>query len=153
MSCFMLDPAHLDAIVAAACALPRFHWYHKGHGYALALGSDSDGVLRMLATANRDSVVARYGEGAADMVPTEEEIAATSSHVTMDMTVDYGPGYPGRVFKLLDSYEYQACEHDGWKDSEARAFVESLRAEYMRRCAGYAEQDWELRSRGWPTKV
>src|SRR5882724_12430426 len=34
---------------------------------------------------------------------------------------------PVGVLKLIDCYEYQTCEHDGWEASEAHAFCQALR--------------------------
>lgn len=48
----------------------------------------------------------------------------------------------------LSGYEYQACEHPAWRDSEAYAFVDWLRGALIRRIPGYAAADtWEITSR------
>lgn len=39
----------------------------------------------------------------------------------------------GRVFELIDRYEYQSCEHPEWGVSEAQAFCHTLRKAWCRR--------------------
>jgi hypothetical protein len=46
------------------------------------------------------------------------------------------------VFKALDCYEYQACEHPGWATSEAKQFIDELRKQMIRSLPGYAESTW-----------
>lgn len=48
------------------------------------------------------------------------------------------------VLKAIACYEYQACEHPGWKTSEARAFCEELRGNAIHALPGYAEASWEV---------
>lgn len=43
----------------------------------------------------------------------------------------------GEVFAMIDSFDYQACEHPGWRKSEAFAFLRALREAYCRRVEGY----------------
>jgi hypothetical protein len=40
---------------------------------------------------------------------------------------------PGQVFSLIDCLDYQSCEHDGWRSSEAFAFLTALREAWCRR--------------------
>ena len=56
----------------------------------------------------------------------------------------YGSGDVGQIFKLLDCYEYQACEADTWEDSTAKKICEALRDAYCGRVAGYEDAKWGL---------
>lgn len=40
---------------------------------------------------------------------------------------------PGQVFSLIDRFDYQSCEHDGWRKSEACTFLTALRKAYCDR--------------------
>lgn len=53
---------------------------------------------------------------------------------------------PGAVFKAIDGLDYQSCEHDGWRASEAFAFLESLRQVVCRAVDGYEAAPWALDS-------
>jgi hypothetical protein len=62
--------------------------------------------------------------------------------------------FPGRVkgerptlvegFKLLDCYEYQSCEHEGWDSSIARRICRDLRSRLTGALPGYDEAPWGL---------
>ena len=51
---------------------------------------------------------------------------------------------PRFVFKQIDCYEYQACEHTDWRNSVARAFCDALRVRYASRVTEYKEAPWGL---------
>ena len=44
----------------------------------------------------------------------------------------------------INCYEYQACEHPGWKASEARSFCEALTARMIHMLPGYGNGPWEV---------
>ena len=52
---------------------------------------------------------------------------------------------PVQVLKAIDCLEYQSCDHPGWKDSEARKFLEALRAKATSQLPGYHEAQWVVR--------
>ena len=49
---------------------------------------------------------------------------------------------PAQVLKSCDCLEYQSCEHDGWEDSQAHAFLVSLRGSTWRHVPGYDDAEW-----------
>lgn len=46
------------------------------------------------------------------------------------------------VIKAVHCYQYQACEHDAWQDSLARALTDALAASLVYRIPGYSEAPW-----------
>ena len=50
--------------------------------------------------------------------------------------------------KAIDCYEYQSCEHPGWRDSGAKAFCERLRSALIGAMHGYEEAEWH-----WDTEL
>jgi hypothetical protein len=42
----------------------------------------------------------------------------------------------------LGHYEYQACEHDGWRESDAFAFLEAMRVRLLGRLPGAESASW-----------
>ena len=48
------------------------------------------------------------------------------------------------AFKLIDCYEYQACEHDGWKTSAAAELCNKLRKNLICSLPGWDAAPW-----GW----
>lgn len=49
---------------------------------------------------------------------------------------------PVQVIKACDCYAYQSCEHDEWKTSEAKAYIDALRLTACRHLPGYEDARW-----------
>lgn len=47
-----------------------------------------------------------------------------------------------QVLKACHCYAYQSCEHDGWKTSDAKAFIDALESQAVRKLPGYDEAEW-----------
>jgi hypothetical protein len=142
MSAFIVSRTHIAYMVECALRLSRnggLSWYwgdpirHRtlrcaDYKMATELGA-------MLADENAKSIAARYG-------PDEPaEMGAFTYEKHRD------PRIPFNVVALLkacDCYEYQACEHEEWKASEACAFVGSLRGYAWRSLPGYEDAPWCL---------
>jgi hypothetical protein len=155
MSAFEVDATHIDVMVSAA--LQRHHgetlgWYFgeipraepgemlpSGEDYLTALSKTHREVTSetaeqwgaTLLAENRRSVNWRYAE---------EEIEAPYV-----FTEYAGQFNPVAILSAINCYEYQACEHPGWKTSEARAFCEALRSRMIRMLPGYGNAPWEVR--------
>lgn len=51
---------------------------------------------------------------------------------------------PVSVLKAIACYEYQSCEHEGWRSSEARQFCDELRHRMIQFLPGYDEAEWSI---------
>lgn len=164
MSAFMVDKEHIDAIVTIALFGPRGmegdwerpRWEahdprvtehdaqeyrecvreHDASRYAVTISPDRLGDI--LWTENERSIEARY----------------PSDHAEM-LTADYCLGYRyqpwsriglthAEAFKAIDCLEYQSCEHDDWRDSEAKRFLDVLRGALIGTLPGYGAAKWEV---------
>jgi hypothetical protein len=47
------------------------------------------------------------------------------------------------ALKLIACLDYQSCEHEGWKDSEAFRILEGLKDALINQLAGYSAASWE----------
>jgi hypothetical protein len=57
------------------------------------------------------------------------------------------------IAKQIAHYEYQSCEHEGWRDSEARAFCHALGDSLLRSLPGWEQAPWGIdtaRAQGAP---
>lgn len=103
MSAFTVGAPHIDTIVNAM---------RQFAGVPVPAGAPH-GIGQMLWNENYASVNYWYSEG--------------------EPTPDYSPTLideplsPIAVLKALDCYEYQSCEHPGWKTSDARALINAIR--------------------------
>lgn len=103
----------------------------------------------MLLAANIESIQARYP----DTVAVLENAPGTIGEV--ERWAEDGPEayefdrltkrYSAVAgLKLIDCFEYQACEYDGWEDSEAHRFCECLRGSLIGALPGYNDAPWGL---------
>lgn len=90
-------------------------------------------VGRMLLRENHRSVQHRYDEG------PKVELSDPYSFKRYR-----GQIKPVQVLKAIGCLDYQSCEHPGWKDSEAYAFLEALLHTAIDQLPGYEEADWEI---------
>ncbi|GHJ45862.1 hypothetical protein Cs7R123_32040 [Catellatospora sp. TT07R-123] len=151
MSAIELPVEHIDAMLSAALAYTptgplRWTWppidaaSDRGQWTSAKLqrqaterrreltAATAGQVGAMLLATNRDSVNHRYDE-------TEIEPPYLFTRVPGDPD-------PVVVLKAVDCYEYQSCEHPGWRDSQAREFCDALRALAISRLPGYRRAPW-----------
>lgn len=117
----------------------------------------ADRVGAMLIAENVRSVQHRYPDAGMDSIPGPVD----NGYATDALLGQYryrahaAAGSPGawgsmvgprrltavEALKAIDGYEYQACEHDGWEASEAKAFCEALRRALIGALPGYDAAD------------
>ena len=107
----------------------HFRWYYEGQWRELK-AEDCDRVGQLLWDENLASVSYRYPKDFA------VEIAAARDEG------GYVYRHPVQALVSLDYYEYQSCEHPGWKSSEAHAFVAYLKDKVIRLLPGYGQAVW-----------
>ena len=142
MSAFILDNDHIDYLVTAALMLRgrrSISWrVLDGRPEAVDLDNATD-VGRMLLAENLASVNYRYNESDGD-----ELVNAYRFKAYIEPMVDNARRVP-LVLKAIECYEYQSCEHPGWRESPARLFCQRLHSAYIRMLPGYDNAPWEVR--------
>lgn len=161
MSAYVVSKEHIDALVRLASEGPA--GYHGGPGgtwggyyyvpdesepvgaRSIHVKEEQNRVGQMLASECIESVWHRY--------PNDRTVDDLPGPVDKSelMTYRYQRGRALTAIEglvALSGYEYQSCEHPGWRESEARQFVEWLRGELICRLPGYHAADtWEITSR------
>ena len=140
MSAFVVSESHIDYIVRAACTYNvRSRWI-KYDGQTVEF-TNADKIGAALIAENIASVMYRYPDCALDGLPGP---IPTPSAIDYEMPV-FGPQPKAvQVLKAISCYEYQSCEHPGWKTSAAKAFCEDLRTGAISHLPGYEEAEWEV---------
>ena len=143
MSAYIVDKAHIDALVQAAGRVqPMAHssgmkWFTRNPEARFGMDIHeihyndkprANEVGQMLWDENHKSVNARYNQ------------VGLAESYTFQRGEDLAPIV---ILNAIDGYEYQSCEHVGWHDSEAKAFCDALRLKMTRMLPGYRE------SKGW----
>ena len=139
MSAYLMDQGVVDGLVKTAVS------YGGAVGFAYPFGraqrqflnaANANRLVTLMLCENYQSVSYRYrGEPLEDLPgPYDSKFFAQALDGTYQMVdllrrdLD-----PIDVIAGVDCYDYQSCEHDGWDDSEAKAFCETLRVEAVRR--------------------
>lgn len=148
MSAYLVSHATIDALVAGAKAQGpgSYHWYAGEAALSCEFTnftSDSeaeyqrfneDTLGRMLWMENLISIHARYP----DTVDHPEVVPGSLEGDDVE-AYTYAPGIkvvnldPLGLLGVIRGYGYQACEHRGWRNSIAKAFVDDLDARIVRK--------------------
>ena len=140
MSAYMVSANHIDNLIHLALFGPvgAVNWHApmiSNPSRKLEV-STADILGREMEYENHESVKARY--------PTHE-------HTPPDRYAfpHHWFTVPPRLsavdaLKLLQCYEYQACEHKGWKESATRRFCDQLKDVLIRQLPGYDASPWEV---------
>ena len=144
MSAYMVNRNHIRYLIEAAftscswgCRTSAFCWWH-GESRTMSLGDHKRAVevAQMLWDENHKSVCDRYPDSDDLPGPIDQDFVY-QRHRPSTRRID-----PIAVLKACDCFQYQACEHEGWTDSEAKAFVDALRSAAWHALPGYEEAPW-----------
>lgn len=124
MSCYLVSKPHIDAIVALAAT--------EAKRIARPMSPDAMNTIgRMLIRANVRSIEARYP----DTIGKPEDMPGPNFDNPDRAFADTYQWSPVRkvltpvaLASLVACYEYQTCEFDGWEESEAFKFCETLKS-------------------------
>ncbi len=133
MSAFEVNRDHIDYLLSAAIAynIPYGTVSWKGERVTI---TNADEVGTALLNMNVASVNERYDEGEFEgrWSPGEYRFRR------------WPAVSPVQVLKGIHCYQYQSCEHPGWKESEAYRFCKALERAAIQHLDGYEEADWEI---------
>lgn len=139
MSAYMVDREVVGYLVGCA-AMWDMHW-HDGKKSRSAAREDEVLTGQMLWDENRRSINARYPDTVENMKdapgPVGEDYIFKYEDVFLRGAVE-----AVQVIKSVKCYQYQACEHEGWKESEAKKFADSLLQTAIRKLPGYEAAEW-----------
>lgn len=148
MSAYIVERKHIAYLVVAMQSKRirrysrAFHWYHNGRGKELTPYDDGTAleVAQLLWNENIKSIHGRYP----DTVESREYPGADDDYEIRpgDVKNLWDEIDPVQLLKSIHCYEYQSCEHDEWKTSEARAIMRALESEAIQALTGYSEAEW-----------
>lgn len=119
MSAFEVSDLHINTIVNFASSRSRLNLEPE----------QCQTMAQTLRDQNTASLRACYGEG----VETASEIRFVR-HL--------GEFNPIAIVKLCYCYDFQACETDGYRDTEAAKFIRRVRGFAIEAVKGYEEAPW-----------
>lgn len=163
MSAFMLSKNHFNALTTAFMYLGdcyatapysgagevgysskvMLNWGDTRNNFVYANGTPSELVF-VLAKANYDSLVARYGEKC-EPEPVREDYQFTPYTPFLPASAGcYTLEQLGAIAKAVDCFEYQACEVKNWEGSPACRIVRAIQGAILERIPGYNGAEWAL---------
>lgn len=163
MSAFIVDKAHIDALVRVALEGPtdldhrRELWYSlhwqgaDGESREIMPGVDDgtplhpsyctcDALGKMLWNENHRSVAYRYPDEQDGWLGTDHEDVALYRYQHSQAPKLSAVG----ALKAIRCLDYQSCEHPQWEDSEAKRFLDVLTLNLISVLLGYADAAWEI---------
>lgn len=169
MSAFVVDKQHIDLMVNAALHATPVR--HRGDGRRLSWWrTDEEGNYAGWRELNQHAETMEDDDYKAYFTPSQlgqilvSENVRSVHHRYPDDDPDMGelPGpidayymapyvyatprkqlTAGEVFRAIDCLDYQSCEHEDWRNSEAYAFCVALRKAYCDQIADIQEAVWE----------
>lgn len=168
MSAFIVDNAHVDALVelalcgpkehlrdSSAGAWPPFYWHEddteSGIVRTLELTPEAcDQTGSMLIRECIASVACHYPDLLWPELPGPVPNPDPDEYVFPLEIAFSGVFRPTTIegLKILDCYECQSCGHAGWRDSSAERFCQVLRGRLIRALPGYEDAPWALSRSG-----
>ena len=147
MSAFLVNANHIAEIVKFA-ENNRFD-----HAYNCAtqtpIDTDPKKLVALLAQANIDSLVARYGEDPKDFDGFIEECLANLKWSTdgVGQSLLTGVGVcqldAGDIYNMVTCWDYQSCEVDNWTGTDAYWIGVRIKDLAARKLAENANVKWE----------
>ena len=128
MSAFIVSNEHVSAMMQAARKsypddMASYYWNEE----RCYFNADSQEAGQILVDENFRSVNCRYDE---NTLPDTYAYSAPRSYTGVE------------ILKAIACYEYQSCETDDWKESEAYAIAKALESRAIRMIPGYNAAEW-----------
>ena len=150
MSAYIVEKAHVVYLVEAAINDTHgsaFRWWTgerpnlESHSLDRCDYERAAEVANMLWCENIKSVSNRYPHESSATLPgtTEKSRVITARDFEGVRWLRFDPV---QVIKACHCFDYQSCEHDEWEASEAKAFIEALKASVCHRLPGYDAAQW-----------
>lgn len=134
MSCFIVSPAHIDVLASAYARL----------NLAGAPLLNLNRVGRALLRENVASFEACYAVRQRPRGHAMRREMAAGLRAMRAYRFTRRRAKPAAIAKLARSYDRQACEHDGYEASAAKAIVDALMARYPETLPGYDAMPWAI---------
>jgi len=147
MSCYLVEEKHVAYLVATSVSMRlalgdggSIRWFTNGDWMnskelrCTATNDELAEVATMLWRENVKSVNDRYNDSDED--PEAYTVNPDLFNTPLSI-VD-----PVQVLKSCACFEYQACESEGWKESEACAFIEVLRKKCIDSLESFDDAQW-----------
>ena len=132
MSAFVVSQTHIDALLTFA-QRPQYDSpasYYKENGTTVTFYDNLNAIGQILLDENVRSVNFRY-----------EEQTDSPSYLYHPYR---GNLTPVQIIKACDCLNYQSCETDDWKNTEAHLILDTIRERAINELPGMDAAEWEI---------
>ena len=150
MSAWMVSKGHIDALIRISLEGPkdgnRRQWSRPYFQHQELTYTQADLLGETLTKENLASINYRYP----DTVHNPDNTPGPVEHYWLE-PYEYRSSQAKHItaveaLKAIACYEYQACEHPQWEQSEARAFCQLLREHIICALPGFDAAPWGIES-------
>lgn len=127
MSAYLVDAETIDALVGGGLRLGEGELLFKsaaGDDFFGLTTANASAIGRMLVATNVASLMHCYSDDTMETLPGPIDKDRLRDYSFQATRVAISPIV---LLKILACYEYQSCEHPGWKTSDAKMFCDKLR--------------------------
>lgn len=134
MSAYIVSDYHINVLVNWAASrhggnAVSYYWERSHRD----VRHDTARIASVLHAENVRSVNARY-----------KDCQPAHGFKYRPLALGYLNLQPVQIIKACHCYAYQACEAEGWEQSEAKAIIDAIEAAAVRSLDGYEDADWSL---------
>lgn len=134
MSAFIVDHAHINALVSYMVSKQVSYWTGKTREYVTR--NNAEEVGRILLDENVRSVNYRYR----DECDNDEKNQGS----TYCFSYSLRPLSPVQVIKAVNCLVYQSCETEDWESTIAWRICQAIISHAVHDLRGYDEAAWEI---------
>ncbi|MDR7277645.1 hypothetical protein [Catenuloplanes atrovinosus] len=144
MSAFVVSDDHIDALLTAGLHSRGLRWFWPEIDAASDRGNWTSAALQAQSEQRRRELTIDTAGRVGAVLLAENQRSVNHRYDEEELEIPYlfrpVPGTPDPVttLRIIASYEYQACEHPGWRSSEAYAICDALRHAAIATLPGYA---------------
>ncbi|MEU7925079.1 hypothetical protein [Micromonospora sp. NPDC049107] len=154
MSAFEVPNVHIDAMLTAGLRFAEtgypLSWYWPSPTATSDRGSWTSSESQLESVQRRRDLTLPTAGRVGAMLLAENRASVNHRYAEDEIEEPYLftwlPGTPDPivVLKALSCYEYQSCEHPGWRGSEAYQFCNALRRQAIGRLPRYSDAPWVI---------
>jgi hypothetical protein len=160
MSAFLVEPQQITEIVKWACE-PSQGAVNYAYNCVTKeqISCEPKNMVKLLAQANIDSLVARYGDSEEDYVGYVQDCLDILPYSTDGICISLYSGVgvcqleAKDIYNMLSCWDYQSCEVDNWYDTDAYWLGQYISDACARKMAKDAVVTWNFMPKFTPNQL
>lgn len=144
MSAFVVSHNHINTLLTYANKNGLNFYFGEDRVLRSEQTADLQTLAEMLLAENVASVNARYPDTVNNPQDMPGVIVEVGCQITFRFTRNAADLTPLQILKACRCFDYQACETDDWKESDARRVIDYIESRAINDLPGYDSAKWEI---------